>query len=155
MMKELRRQDRAITHEEARAFLKEAEYGVLSTVTANGKPYGVPLSFCVIDQCLYFHCAVEGQKLDNLKHNQSVSFCVVGNVELLPEQFGTRYQSVVVAGEAEEVFTSDKQAALEALVQKYSPQFVDKGLKYIDAMTKKARVFRIGMNTVTGKARKL
>jgi nitroimidazol reductase NimA-like FMN-containing flavoprotein (pyridoxamine 5'-phosphate oxidase superfamily) len=80
---------------------------------------------------------------------------VVGNLELLPEQFGTRYQSVVVSGEAEEVFASDKQTALEALVHKYSPQFVDKGLKYIDAMTQKARVFRIRMNTVTGKARKL
>ena len=154
-MKELRRQDRAITQEEARALLKKAEYGVLSTVTADGKPYGVPLSFCVVDQCLYFHCALEGQKLDNLEHNQFVSFCVVGELELLPEQFGTRYQSVIVAGEAEEVVASDKQAALEALVHKYSPQFVDKGLKYIDAMTPKARVFRISMNTVTGKARKL
>ena len=153
-MKELRRQDRSITQEEARAFLNKAEYGVLSTVTADGKPYGVPLSFCIIDQCLYFHCAVEGQKLDNLEHNQSVSFCVVGNVELLPEQFGTKYQSVVVAGQAEEVFASDKQTALEALVRKYSPQFVDKGLKYIDAMTQKARVFRISMNSVSGKARK-
>lgn len=73
-MKELRRQDRAITQEEAHAFLMKGEYGVLSTVTADGKPYGVPLSFCVIDQHLFFHCAVEGQKLDNLEHNQSVSF---------------------------------------------------------------------------------
>ncbi len=154
-MKELRRQDRAITQEKARAFLKKAEYGVLSTVTADGKPYGVPLSFCVIDQRLYFHSAVEGQKLDNLEHNQSVSFCVIGNVELLPKKFATRYQSVVVAGEAEEIFASDKQTALEALVHKYSPQFVDKGLKYIDAMTDKTRVFRISMNMVTGKARKL
>ena len=153
-MKEMRRQDRAITQEEARAFLKKAEFGVLSTVTAEGKPYGVPLSFCVIDQSLYFHCAVEGQKLDNLEQNQSVSFCVVGNVELLPGKFATRYQSVIVAGEAEEVFAADKQSALEALVHKYSPQFLGKGLKYIDAMTGKARVFRISMNTVTGKARK-
>lgn len=154
-MKELRRQDRAITQEEARAFLKKAEYGVLSTVTADGKPYGIPLSFCVIDQCLYFHSALEGQKLDNLEHNQSVSFCVVGNVELLPKKFATRYHSVVVAGEAQEVFDSDKQTALEALLHKYSAQFFDKGLKYIDAMTEKARVFRVSMDTVTGKARKL
>ena len=97
----------------------------------------------------------EGQKLDNLEHNQSVSFCVVGNVELLPKKFATRYHSVVVAGEAQEVFDSDKQTALEALLHKYSAQFFDKGLKYIDAMTEKARVFRVSMDTVTGKARKL
>lgn len=154
-MKEMRRQDRAITHDEALEILENGQYGVLSTVAADGKPYGVPLSFCVVDRSLYFHCAVEGQKLDNLERNRSVSFCVVGNVQLLPEQFGTRYQSVVVAGQAEEVFAADKQAALEALVHKYSPQFVARGLKYIDAMTPKARVFRITMDTVTGKARKL
>jgi len=38
-MKELRRKDRAITEEEAVALLNKAEYGVLSTVTENGKPY--------------------------------------------------------------------------------------------------------------------
>jgi hypothetical protein len=54
-MKELRRQDRAITEEEALALLNKAEYGVLSTVTENGEPYGVPLNFCVIDHCIYFH----------------------------------------------------------------------------------------------------
>jgi hypothetical protein len=54
-MKELRRQDRAITEEEALALLNKAEYGVLSTVPENGEPYGVPLNFCVIDHCIYFH----------------------------------------------------------------------------------------------------
>jgi hypothetical protein len=38
-MKELRRKDRAITEDEAIALLNKAEYGVLSTVTENGKPY--------------------------------------------------------------------------------------------------------------------
>ena len=40
-MKELRRKDRAITEEEAIDLLNKAEYGVLSTVTENGNPYGV------------------------------------------------------------------------------------------------------------------
>lgn len=83
-MKELRRKDRALTDEEAIALLNRAEYGVLSTVNENGKPYGVPLNFCVIDQYIYFHCAVEGQKIDNFKKDKSVSFCAVGNTELLP-----------------------------------------------------------------------
>jgi nitroimidazol reductase NimA-like FMN-containing flavoprotein (pyridoxamine 5'-phosphate oxidase superfamily) len=38
-MKELRRKDRAITEDEAIALLNKGEYGVLSTVTENGKPY--------------------------------------------------------------------------------------------------------------------
>ena len=62
-MTELRRKDRATTEEEAIALLSNAEYGVLSTVTENGKPYGVPLNFCIIDHGIYFHCAVEDRKL--------------------------------------------------------------------------------------------
>jgi nitroimidazol reductase NimA-like FMN-containing flavoprotein (pyridoxamine 5'-phosphate oxidase superfamily) len=100
-MQELRRKDRAITEEEAIALLNKAEYGVLSTVTENGKPYGVPLNFCIIDHRIYFHCAIEGQKIENIKQNESVSFCAVGNTEILPDKFGTKYESVIVSGKNE------------------------------------------------------
>jgi len=153
-MKELRRKDRAITEEEAIALLNRAEYGVLSTVAENGKPYGLPLNFCVIDHCIYFHCATEGQKIDNIKQNKSVSFCVVGNTEILPDQFGTRYESVIVSGEVEEVFDMNKQIALEGLLRKYSQEFFDKGIKYIEGLREKTRVFKITINNVTGKARR-
>jgi len=153
-MKELRRKDRAITEEEAIALLNKAEYGVLSTVTENGKPYGVPLNFCIIDHCIYFHCAIEGQKIENIKQNEFVSFCAVGNTEILPDKFGTKYESVIVSGKAEEVFDINKQIALEGLLHKYSPEFFDKGIKYIEGLREKTRVFKITINKLTGKARK-
>jgi nitroimidazol reductase NimA-like FMN-containing flavoprotein (pyridoxamine 5'-phosphate oxidase superfamily) len=153
-MKELRRKDRAITEEEAIALLNRAEYGVLSTVTENGEPYGVPLNFCVIDHCIYFHCAVEGQKIDNIKQNKTVSFCAVGNTEVLPDKFGTKYESVIVSGEVEEVFDMNKQLALEGLLHKYSPEFLGEGIKYIKGLKEKTRVFKITINKLTGKARK-
>jgi len=153
-MKELRRKDRAITEGEAIALLNRAEYGVLSTVSENGKPYGVPLNFCIIDRCIYFHCAVEGRKIDNIEHNKSVSFCTVGNTEILPDQFGTKYESVVVSGEIEEVFDDLKQIALEGLLHKYSSDFFDKGLTYIETMGEKTKVFKITINRLSGKARK-
>jgi len=121
-MKELRRKDRAITEEEASVLLNNSEYGVLSTVSETGEAYGVPLNFCVIDNCIYFHCAVEGEKIDNIEHNKYVSFCTVGRTEVLPDKFGTIYESVIVAGTAEEVFDTDKQIALEGLLQKYSSE---------------------------------
>ena len=152
-MKELRRKDRAITEEEAIALLNKAEYGVLSTVTENGKAYGVPLNFCIINHCIYFHCAVEGQKIDNIKQNKSISFCVVGNTEILPDKFGTKYESVIVSGEVEEVFNMNKQIAMEGLLHKYSPEFIDKGIKYIEGLREKTRVFKITINKLAGKAR--
>ncbi len=153
-MKELRRKDRAITEEEAMALLSSAEYGVLSTVSDNGQPYGVPLNFCVIDHCIYFHCAVEGQKIDNIKQNKSVSFCAVGNTEILPDKFATTYESVIVSGKVEEVFEMDKQLALEGLIHKYSPGFIEKGIKYIEGKKEKFKVFKITIDKSTGKARK-
>ena len=152
-MKELRRKDRAITEEEALAILNKAEYGVLSTITETGKPYGVPLNFCVMDRCIYFHCAVEGQKIDNIRQNKSVSFCTVGNTEILAGKFSTKYESAIVSGEVKEVFDINKQIALEGLLHKYSQEFIEKGIKYIEGLSEKTRVFKITINKLTGKAR--
>ena len=153
-MKKMRRKELAVTEEESIVLLSKAEYGVLSTVSENGIPYGVPLNFSMIDQCIYFHCAVEGKKIDNIKQNKSVSFCVVGKTEILPDKFGTKYESVIVAGEVEEVFDANKQMALEGLLHKYSSEFIDKGMIYIEAFRKKARVFKITIDKLTGKARR-
>ncbi len=150
----MRRKDRAISEEAAVALLNKAAYGVLSTVAEDGKPYGVPLHFCLIDHCLYFHCAVEGQKIDHLEKNKSVSFCVVGHTEILPGDFATRYESVIVAGAIEEVFEPDKQIALEGLLHKYSLDFFEKGLEYIAAFKDRTRVFKINIDTLSGKARR-
>ena len=136
------------------ALLTRAEYGVLSTVSENGEPYGVPLNFCVIDHGIYFHCAIEGRKIDNIRHNTSVSFCAVGNTEVLPNKFGTKYESVIVSGEIEEVFDDTKQTALEGLLHKYSKDFFEKGLEYIQTLGGKTRVFKISINNLSGKARK-
>lgn len=153
-MKEMRRKDRAISKKEAVDLLNEAEYGVLSTVDENGVPYGVPLNFCVIEECIYFHCAPEGQKVDNLLQNSSVSFCVVGNTEVLPGKFSTKFASTIISGEVEEVFDLDKQLALEGLLKKYSADFFDKGKRYIAEAKEKTAVFKITVKELTGKAHK-
>ncbi len=76
-MKKIRRKDRKISTDEAIDLLKKCEYGVLSTVDSDGQPYGIPLSYVYKDDCIYFHCARVGYKLENIKDNPRVSFCVV------------------------------------------------------------------------------
>ena len=153
-MREIRRKDRAIPEDEAMSLLIDAEYGVLSTVSEYGQPYGIPLSFCLINGSLYFHCAVDGQKIDHINHNSAVSFCTVGKTEILPDKFSTKYESVIVSGTAEEVFEPEKQMALEALVHKYASEFIESGMKYIDALRERTRVYRITINRISGKARR-
>ncbi|CAH2032546.1 pyridoxamine 5'-phosphate oxidase family protein [Trichlorobacter ammonificans] len=151
---ELRRTDRGMTEAEARELLERGEYGVLSTADAEGRPYGLPLSYCVLENAVYIHCALEGHKVRNMAANSRVSFCVVGATELLPSQFATRYESVIVTGRADEVFAEEKQRALEGLVAKYSPQFLDEGSRYIAAMGDRTRTFRISIDSISGKARR-
>ena len=153
-MNELRRKDRAITQEEATTLLNSGEYGILSTISESGEPYGIPLSYCIIDNSIYFHCAVEGKKLEHFKHNNSVSFCVVGNTEILPDKFSTKYESVIASGKIEEVFDDEKQIGLEGLLHKYSPNFLDEGIIYVKRATEKTKVFRINITSLTGKSRK-
>ena len=150
----VRRTDRQITDAEALAILGAGEYGVLSTVSVHGKPYGVPVNYCVIDHDIYFHCAVEGAKLENIEHSPEVSFCVVGATEVLPSKFGTKYESCVIEGRASEAFDDQKQRALEGLVDKYSQGFEAQGRRYIDGLRDKTRVFKISIVSVSGKARR-
>lgn len=154
MRHELRNKKRGTTESEARELLERGEYGILSTCDADGQPYGIPLSYCVIDNAIYFHCAVEGHKLENLAANNKVSFCVVGKTEVLPDQFATRFESVVVSGRAAEVFDKEKQLGLEGLLPKYSAGFVAEGLGYIDAAREQTRVFKISIDSISGKARR-
>ena len=151
---QMRRKDRRIDELQARGLLERGEYGILSTCGADGEPYGIPISYCLIDDAIYLHCAPEGRKLDHLAANDRVSFCVVGGTELLPESFATRYESVIVTGIAEEVFGAEKQKGLEGILAKYSAGFREAGLKYIDAKWNKTRVLKIGIDGISGKARR-
>ena len=151
-MHNMRRSDRAIEKEETLHILKEGEYGVLSTVDSDNQPYGVPVNYCLIDDGIYFHCAIEGHKIDNFTHNPKVSFCVIGNTCVLPAKFGTQYESTIVFGLLSEVYQDEKQKALEGLLHKYSSDYFKEGLKYIDALDAKTRVFRIAIETITGKS---
>lgn len=153
-MRNMRRSDRSIEKEEALHILKKSEYGVLSTVGPDNQPYGVPVNFCIIDNSIYFHCAIEGHKVDNFTYNPKVSFCVIGKTCVLPSKFGTEYESTIIFGLLSEVFDNEKQKALEELLHKYSNKYFLEGLKYIDALKEKTRVFRITIETVTGKSRK-
>jgi hypothetical protein len=154
MERKMRRTDRAIPDSEAKAILRAGQYGVLSTVSVDGQPYGVPVSYSYVGDAIYFHCALEGHKLENLNSNNKVSFCVVGKTQVLPDKFATNYESVIVFGKAFEVTDDEKQAGLVELLKKYSPGFIEKGLRYIEGDGHKARVYKIAIESMTGKSRK-
>ncbi len=153
MFQSMRRDDRAISREEALAILEKAEYGVLSTLGEDGYPYGVPVSHVVVDGKICFHCATEGKKLENLRYHPRVSFVAVGHTQVMPESFGTKFESVMAFGTAREAAPEDKQRILEALIDKYSPEYKEGGMKYIAASGGRTRVWEITVEHLTGKAK--
>lgn len=153
----IRRSDRRISPDDAKALLASAPYGVLATVGEDcegREAYAIPLSYVVDGDSLYFHCALEGRKLDNLRANPRVSFCVVGRTKTLPGEFATEYESAVVSGRATIVDGDEKQAALLQLLEKYSPNFIPQGIKYIAGKTAQTTVVRIAIEHLSGKARR-
>ncbi len=152
MFREMRRQDKKLSNMEAARILGAGEHGILSTSCSNGYPYGVPMSYVYENNCIYFHCAAEGQKLDNIKYNNNVSFCVVGDTVTLPESFSVKYESVVVLGKAFELSGDEKRIALEAIVAKYSKDYIKEGFEYIKNSIDETKLFKIAIEHMTGKA---
>lgn len=150
----MRRSDREITLEESGKLLLEGEYGVLSLSSISSQPYGVPINYAYRNNCIYFHCATEGQKLEYIFSNSKVSFCVVGKTQVLPSKFATKYESVIVHGIAEEIVGDEKYSALLSLVEKYSSAHMEEGKRYISSLIEKTKVFRILIEHMSGKARK-
>lgn len=153
-MKEVRRSDREITSQESINILDTAEYGILSTVGNDGQPYGVLLSYVHKGESIYFHCAISGHKLENIEQNAKVSFCVVGKTKVLPDKFGTEYESAVAFGRVSEVNGAERHDALLWLLDKYCSGFIEEGKRYIEQNDKITKVFKIEIDRISGKARR-
>ena len=85
---------------------------------------------------------------------QSVSFCVVGKTKVLPDKFGTEYESAMVFGRASEVNGAERHDALLWLLEKYCSDFIEEGKQYIEQKNKITKVFKIEIDQVSGKARR-
>ena len=150
-MRKIRRKDREIEADDAINLLIKCEYGVLSSTGKDGQPYGVPLSYVYKDNCIYFHSARVGHKIENIENNPKVSFCAIGNTNVLPSKFGTEYESVVAFGVASEAEGTERYNALLWILEKYSPEFIEEGKTYIEQKDKITKVIKIKITHISGK----
>lgn len=154
MFRELRRLDRKMSKEEIIDLIVNADYGILSTYGSDGYAYGVPLSYIYKDNAIYFHCALDGHKLDNIKVNNKVSFCIVGETEVLSAKFSMKYQSVIVFGTIVDVDQIEKENALIGLLEKYSIAHMESGMKYLKNDQENTVVLKLIIEHISGKARR-
>jgi len=111
--------------------LDKAPFVTLSMTRPDGTPYGIPLSLVrTDDKTFYFHCALEGEKLDCIAHQPQVSLSAVSRctptVGPKDGSFTLQYKSATAVGKAEVVTErKEKVEALRAICQRFLPHHMD------------------------------
>ena len=132
MFREMRSKANMLTNEEVENILKTSPNGTLALYGENGYPYSVPVNFVYSDGKIYFHGAAEGYKLDCMKKDPHVSFSVIGKDDIAKENFSTLFSSVIAFGTIRVIDTmEEKIPVLEAMVGKYSAEFMESGKELI------------------------
>ena len=151
--REVRRSDRALSENQAREILARAEHGVLATLGTDGWPYAVPVNHVLSGDTLYIHCAVEGHKLENIAHEERVSFCAVASASVLPAKLSTLYESAVAFGRAALVTDpAEKRRALELLAIRFCGALSPEAESAIATSASRTAVVRIRLERIAGKA---
>jgi nitroimidazol reductase NimA-like FMN-containing flavoprotein (pyridoxamine 5'-phosphate oxidase superfamily) len=113
-------------------FLSSQQTGRISSIDENGYPQIIPMNFVFINDIVYMHSHIKGEKLENIKRNQKVGFEVDKSLEFLPSYFSdptdasladTLYISVIIKGNASIILDrEEKTIALNGLMKKYQPE---------------------------------
>ena len=119
----------------------------------NNKPYIFPMNFGYKDECLYFHCAKEGKKIDIIKKNNNICFEIDTDHKIINTNrlcnWSSTYASVMGNGKATIIENNAlKKEALNIIVDHYSPgTYYD----YSDDDVKKVCIIKIKIEDMTGK----
>ena len=155
-MVSMRRKDREESEAFALAVLRDCEYAVLATVNEDSTPYCIPVSPVLWENTVYFHCALEGQKLENLQNRPDVCLTCVGKTQLCPQKFTTAYESAVAYGRAQLVEDEqEKRFALRILCEKYAKDNLENAEAAISRSLARTGIVKITLARVTGQAKRL
>ena len=142
-------------------FLSSQQTGRISSIDKNGFPQIIPMNFVFINDAVYIHSHIRGEKLDNIRRNQKVGFEVDKSLEFLPSYFSdptdasladTLYISVVIKGNASIVSDKEEKTnALNGLMKKYQPEGGYESIKPDMDVLKEVEVIKIIPESLRGK----
>jgi len=142
-------------------FLSSQQTGRISSIDENGFPQIIPMNFVFINDAVYIHSHIRGEKLDNIRRNQKVGFEVDKSLEFLPSYFSdptdasladTLYISVVIKGNASIVSDKEEKTnALNGLMKKYQPEGRYEPIKPDMDVLKEVVVIKIIPESLRGK----
>ena len=123
----MRKKSREMDSEWALEVMHKAPYITVSFTDATGRPYGLPLSLASADGVnWYFHCALEGKKLDAIKIHPEVCLSAVTRctptVGPKDATFTLQYKSAIAFGKATIVEDdAEKTKGLRLICERFLP----------------------------------
>ncbi len=142
-------------------FLSSQQTGRIASIDDNGFPQIIPMNFVFINDAVYMHSHIRGEKLDNIKRNQKVGFEVDKSLEFLPSYFSdpadasladTLYVSVIIKGNASIVSDKEEKTnALNGLMEKYQPEGGYEPIRPDMDVLKEVEVIKIVPESLRGK----
>lgn len=118
MFRKMRRSPQALSHEEIIDLLKTETRGVMSVQGDDGYPYGFPINHYYDEETskLYFHGANFGHRVDAVKRDPKVSYCVYGAEYQVEGDWAKYVKSVIVFGKAELIEEQDEVIRISRLL---------------------------------------
>lgn len=152
MLHEMRRKKQFLSQELTEEILNKGVTGILAVSGVGDYPYAVPLNFVYETGKIYLHCAKAGHKLDAIRQNNKVSFCIIDKDDIVPEKFTANFRSAIAFGQVKEIEDdAEKLRVMRLLNKKYAPGLELEGEKEIQSGWKALAVLEIQIDQVTGK----
>lgn len=152
MFREMRRSRQQLPPEECEQILRDMPRGTLSVAGDGGYPYGVPMSHLYRDGKLFFHCALQGHKLDAVRACDKACYTVLDQGVRREGEWWYSFRSVVCFGRVRVVEDEDeKREALLAFGAKFMPtqEEIDEEMS---VFAQRAAVLEFRIEHMTGKA---
>ena len=173
----MRRKDREMDKKFAMEVLDKSKYGVISMIDGNNKAHGLPLSIVREGSTLYFHSAMDGEKVKIFEKNPNISVAFVGETKipenytkdelneiardeskaalLISSVFTTEYESAIAKGKVKLVEDEEEKIkAMRLVCEKYTPTKMDYFDLAIKAGLKRTNVYKIEIEEVKAKRKK-
>ena len=118
MFREMRRSPQALSHEEMIDLLKTETRGVMSVQGDDGYPYGFPINHYYDEEAnrIYIHGANFGHRVDSVRRDPKVSYCVFGQDYQVEGDWAKYVKSVIVFGKAELIEEQDEVIRISRLL---------------------------------------
>lgn len=155
----MRRKDREITGRDELIDIFEKADVCRIAIGGDKAPYIVPLNFGyrweeAIE--IYFHCAIEGRKLELLARNNNVCFEMDIDHELVKGakgcSWGMKYKSVIGTGIITEVTdTDERKRSMDLIMRHYG--YAEEATDYEDKVLAVTKILKLEVEEISGKQR--